>query len=144
MADVVIDASVIGLCNGDLAQSRPGSAVERRLTVIERAAKGEHRLRYNPKLLTEYQQLTRNQTNDLIELFFATLADTSRTVFVKRNTLCNSDRAKADKCRWPSHDRHLLAAAVGGNHPFIFVTEAQLALCAKKVLATFCIRIEHV
>ena len=41
------------------------------------------------------------------------------------------------------HDQHLLAAALDGVDPVIFVTERCLARCAGKVLSHFRIHIEH-
>jgi len=73
MPDCVLDATIIHLSNGNLAGRRAGNALDRRLSVIEGAATGVRRLRYNPKLLEEYRKVAKVIRNDLIELFFAAL-----------------------------------------------------------------------
>ena len=99
-------------------------------------------MRYNAKLLEEYRPFIAVLRNDVIEVFLRVLAD--RGVLVRRNTLTRQDYAAARQtCRWPSHDQHLLAAALNGDDPTIFVTEARLAECAAGILAHFAIHIAH-
>jgi hypothetical protein len=142
MSDCVLDASVVAFSNGDIAGRRPGNVFDRRLAAIERVVSGERSLRYNSKLLGEYKGLVRVYRNDVIELLFIILAD--KGVLVKRNTLSRQEHAVATgKCRWPSHDQHLLAAAVGGIDPVIVVTESHLASCAARVLTYFAVYVEH-
>jgi hypothetical protein len=142
MPDSVVDASAVAFSNGDIAARKPGNLLDRRLTVLEQVANGQRRLRYNPKLRSEYLQIIREHRNDVIELFFAALAD--RGVFVARNTLSRQHHATATaRCRWPTHDQHLLAAAMGGDNPTIFVTEQRLADCAARIATAFGIRVEH-
>ncbi len=142
MPDCVLDASVVALSNGDLAGRRPGNVFDRRLNVIEQVVAGARRLRYNQKLLGEYRRLIRDYRNDVIELLFFVL-DSDRAVLVSRSTLSrqNYDRATL-QCRWPSHDQHLLAAALDGADPSIFVTEVRLADCARRVFAYFAVHVE--
>jgi len=144
MPDCVVDATVVHLANGDIAGRRPGNVLDRRLAVIERVGRGISRLRYNPKLLGEYRQLVEGPDayrNDAIELFFTAL--TERAFFVPRNTLSRQDYATAKECGWPGHDKHLLAAAIGGDDSTVFVTERRLAQCADHVLRRFAVHIEH-
>jgi hypothetical protein len=142
MADCVFDATVVAFANGEIAARKPGNVFDRRLAAIEGAARGDCRIRYNTKLLGEYQSHVQERRNDVIELFFAALTDNA--VLVARNTLLRQDYAKArDKCRWPTHDQHLLAAALGGDDPSLFVTEQRHANCRAKILACFGIRIKR-
>jgi|SRR5208337_2809630 len=141
MPDCVLDAAVVYFANGELAGRRSGNALDRRLSVIEQAARGIWRIRYNPKLLGEYQRLIQESRNDVIDLFFI-LLDSEHAFFVKRNTLSGPQYEIAiKKCRWPSHDQHLLAAALGGDRPTVFVSEARHVACAKKILARFAVRV---
>jgi hypothetical protein len=143
MPDCVLDASVVAYANGDLKGSRPGNVLHRRLHVIQQVCAGDLRLRYNPKLLREYEEHTRALRNDVVELFFAVL-DSDRAVLVRRNVLSRQNYAKAtNKCSWPSHDQHLLAAALDGDNPSIFVTEEHLAACAPKILTHFSIHVRR-
>lgn len=139
MADSVLDATVVAFANGNITARSDGNAFDRRLAAIEQVAYGHRRLRYNQKLLGEYQQVVQEYRNDVIDLFFSVLAD--RSFRVRANTLSRQDYAEARRCRWPSHDQHLLAAAVGGDRPAIFVTESRHAECAAKVLARFGIHV---
>ena len=142
MPDCVLDATVVAMANGEIAARRPGNVFDRRLAVVEQVVSGARRLRYNPRLWGEYERVIQQYRNDVIELFFSVLAD--RSVFVRRNTLSRQDYAKAtQRCRWPSHDQHLLAAALGGVDPAIVVTESCLARCAPQILACFAVHIEH-
>jgi hypothetical protein len=140
MADCVLDATVVAMANGDIAARRAGNVLDRRLAVLEAVVGGVRRLRYNRKLLEEYRPFIRAFRNDVIEVFVRVLAD--RGVLVSRNTLRRQEHAAATRrCRWPTHDQHLLAAAVGGDDPTIFVTEARLAVCAAAILAHFAVHV---
>jgi hypothetical protein len=145
MPDCVVDASVVGFANGDIAGRRPGNVLDRRLVVLEEVVHGARRLRYNARLLSEYQQLIKRYRNDVIEALFSVLDDAQRSVRVRRNSLSRRDHEKARRaCRWPSHDQHLLAAALEGHDPSIVVTEQRLAQCATAILANFEVHIEFV
>jgi hypothetical protein len=145
MPDCVVDATVVALANGDLAGRRPGNALDRRIAAIEQVANGTRRLRYNSRLYGEYGKLIKDYRNDVIETLFIILDDRRRSVFVKRNTLSRQNYATATRrCRWPSHDQHLLAAALGGNDPTIVVTEGRLGQCEHRILAFFNIHVEHI
>jgi len=139
MPDSILDATVVAFANGNIAARAKGNAFDRRLAAIEQVAYGHRRLRYNQKLLREYQQVIKEYRNDVVDLFFTVLTD--RSILVRTNTLSRQDYARAKKCRWPSHDQHLLAAAMGGDEPTIFVTESRHAVCAAKILARFGIHI---
>jgi len=142
MPDCVVDASVVAMANGDISGRRPGNVLDRRLAVIEQVGDGARRLRYNSRLFGEYKRLVQQSRNDAIELFFLALA--YRAILVRRNTLSGPDHDVATrKCRWPNHDRHLLAAALGGADPTIFVTESRLAQCGVRVLRHFRVHVEH-
>ena len=103
MADSVIDATVVAFANGDIAARRPGNAFDRRMAVIEQVAYGHRRLRYNQRLLGEYEQLVHEYRNDVIDLFFTVLTETA--IRVRTNTLSRQNYAQARRCRWPSHDQ---------------------------------------
>jgi hypothetical protein len=142
MPDCVVDATVIYKANGDLKGRRAGNILDRRLTVIEQIGSGVRRLRYNQKLLAEYRQVVPSPRNDVIEIFFTALSD--RAVFVGRNKLMRHQYAKAiQTCRWPSHDQHLLVAAIGGIHPSIVVTEQAHVDCASCIQRQFAVRVEN-
>jgi hypothetical protein len=144
MSDCVVDASVLALANTDLATRRPGNPVDVRLRVVEQIATGARRLRYNQRLLGEYQRLILGYRNDLIELFFLVL-DSNQSVLVPRSTLPRQHYSLAvRKCHWPSHDQHLLAAALGGVDPSIVVTEVRLANCGPLILRYFAVHLEQV
>ncbi len=141
MTDCVIDATVVYKANGAITGRRAGNMFDKRLAVIEQVGSGVRRLRYNGKLLKEYEQVMRTPRNDVIELFFAKLTDTA--VLVSRSTLSTPHYDKAvSKCGWPSHDQHLLAAAINGVNPSIVVTEHNHVKCAACILKHFAISIE--
>src|SRR5258707_5093776 len=122
MPDCVLDTTVVAMANGDIAARRPGNIFDRRLVVLESVVNGTLRLRYNTKLLGEYQRLIRDHRNDIIEALFIVLAD--RAIFVPRSTLARQHyRTATEKCHWPGHDQHLLAAALHGDDSALFVTE---------------------
>ena len=144
MPDCVLDTTVVALANGDLAARQPGNAFDRRLRAIEQVVTGVRRLRYNTKILGEYQRLVRQYRNDVIEMLFLIL-DSDRSVLVRRSTLSRQEYAAAVKqCGWPSHDQHLLAAALGGVDPAIVVTELHLGQCASKIFRLFAVHVEYI
>jgi peptide methionine sulfoxide reductase MsrB len=90
----------------------------------------------------EYERLTKERRNDVIELFFTALSE--RAILVKKSTLSRQHYQKAKgKCGWPGHDQHLIAAAIGGTDPHIVVTEQMHVKCAACVLKSFAIHIEY-
>jgi hypothetical protein len=141
--DSVFDTTVVALSNKNIADRKKGNAFDRRLRLLEAATGGRVRIRYNSKLLTEYVDHVREHRNDVVDLFFEVL-DSSRAIRVGRNTLSRQDHRRAVEQRWPNHDQHLLAAALGGNHPSIYVTEELLANCASGIHRVFRIRIHLV
>lgn len=143
MTDAVFDATVVSFANSTLAGRRPGTSAERRFNLLDGAVKGKTRIRYNPKLLTEYTQHVRERRNDAIRVFFD-LLDSGSAIRVGRNTLSRQDYQSAAAERWPHHDQHLLAAALNGHRPYVYVTEAQLARCASGIHRVFSIRVHLV
>ena len=144
MPDCVVDATVVHLSNGDIAGRKPGNMLDRRMSVLEEVVAGARRLRYNQKLFGEYTELVRERRNDVIDALFEVLDDTRRSVRVPRNTLSRQHHERArNRCDWPSHDQHLLAAALDGDNPSIAVTEQRLNQCAGAIFRHFGIRIEY-
>ena len=143
MGECVFDTSFIFLANGQLAGERPGNLLNKRLSAIRRVVDRRARPRYNQKLLTEYQDKIRVYRNDVIELFVAIL-DTEAAINVKTNRLKRADLDKAQKCGWPLHDQHVLAAAIGGNKVVIHVTENALGACSSKVKRLFGVSVNHI
>lgn len=142
MAECVFDASVVGYANNPLEVSviESGVSLVQIVDALESVVIGHRRLRCNPKLLTEYSRLLRVKRNDLIEQFVA-LLDSPQTIMLKSSSLRNHEKVKAKNCKWPSHDQHVLAAAIGGTDVAIYVTEAFLGGCAEKVWRIFRIRV---
>ena len=143
MNDTVFDTTVVAYSNSDLRARKKGNSLDRRIRLIERFVRGGFRLRYNTRLLGEYEEHIREYRNDVIELFFSML-DSNMAIRVPRNNLSRQEHQHAIEQRWPSHDQHLIAAALGGTRPVIYVTESQLANCAKRIKRVFSIRISKV
>jgi len=137
--DTVYDTTVVAYANGDLRGRKKGNALDKRLFTLEEFVNGSRRALYNMKLLLEYEDKIKHHQNDIIELFLMALAD--RGLRVARSTLSRQDYSRAKKVRWPSHDQHLLAAALGGRDVTIFVTEQLLAACATGIRNNFSITI---
>lgn len=124
MADAVIDTTVLAFANGPCGPVLAG-ALARCLPYVSKVTAGAWRCRYNKKLLAEYISKVRKPRNDLVAAFL-TILDT-RQAFLAKNSLSHSEYVRAKRIRWPTHDHHLLAAAVGGIEPSIVVTEYKLA-----------------
>jgi hypothetical protein len=142
MSECVFDASFIGKANGPLTGERAGNLLSKRLIAMRRVTAGESRIRYNAKLLAEYICLVKERRNDVVDQFFEIL-DKGPKVKAK-STLGHADKARANKCRWPTHDQHVLAAAIGGKDVVIHVTENALGLCSSEVRRVFGFKINHV
>jgi hypothetical protein len=143
MNDTVFDTTVVAFSNTHLSARRRGNSLDTRLRLLEGTIRGDFRVRYNAKLLNEYEQHVRQHRNDVIEMFFAVL-DSERAVLVKKNSLSRQEFNLARNHRWPSHDQHLIAAALGGCQTHIYVTEAALVACASGIYRVFRIRVQAV
>jgi hypothetical protein len=135
MRDTVYDTSFVAYSNGELAGRRANNALDRRLSKIEEFVEGKRIAWYNEKLFREYRDKVRTVRNDVIEMFLIRLADAGKQA--ARNRLSTANYAKARKAQWPSHDQHLLAAAIEGTRATIFVTEKALEGCGKAVKREF-------
>lgn len=124
MDDAVIDATVVAFANGPI-RPHAGGALARCLPAISKIVDGRWRCRYNAKLLHEYELQVHSPRNDIVVTFF-TILDSPRAVLA-RNSLRSYEHARAHSIRWPKHDYHLLAAAIGGINPSVVVTEDRLA-----------------
>lgn len=143
MSDVVFDTTVVAWANRDMGARRPGNSFDRRLRLLERARDGQLRIRYNKRLLGEYQRRVMERRNDIIEMFFV-LLDSTRAIRVSRNNLSRQHHQRAVQEGWPSHDQHLLAAAVGGDRPCVYVDEHHLAACGAGIHRVLGIRVQRV
>lgn len=143
MNDGVLDTTVVACANCAIEARRQGNSLDRRAALLESCVSGLLRVRYNKVLLQEYEDHVHKYRNDLIETFFA-LLDSASSVFVSRSTLSRQNYDRALRCCWPSHDQHLLAAAMDGVRPYIYVTEDALSRCAKKIHREFGIRVGKV
>jgi hypothetical protein len=143
MNDAVLDATVVSFANSTLAGRLPGTSAERRFNLLDRAVRGKMRIRYNPKLLREYTDHIREHRNDAIRVFFD-LLDSEGAIRVQTNTLSRQRYLRAAEVRWPRHDQHLLAAALGGNRPCVYVTEKKLANCAAGIHRIFDVHVHLV
>lgn len=140
MPDRVFDTKFVAAANGPMTQSsrKQNNVLDRRLKHIEEFAIHQRvRARYNSKLLEEYEAKLLESRNDIIQLFLTKLADSQKCTFVKSNKLQRSDYAKCCDIGWPSHDQHLLAAAVNGEKVAICTTEQSHGVVGKQVYREF-------
>lgn len=141
MDDAVIDANVLAFANGP-AGTNPTGAFARCLPMIERIIRGQWRCRYNKRLLKEYEDHTKTKRNDFI-IAFLDILDSPRAVLT-RNNLRRHEYARARAIRWPTHDHHLLAAAIDGVRPSIVVTEDTLAILHARARREFGVSVVQV
>ena len=144
MAENVYDASFITYANCSLDQP----TLERReflgslIQGISQIITGNDRLRWNKHLWQEYHDHVSECRNDVIDQFFEIL--TSENAVQGKNSLRRQDDDRAHQCNWPKHDRHLIAAAIGGAKVTIHVTEERLGRCAPDVKRKFQIKVNYV
>jgi hypothetical protein len=143
MPECVFDTSFIRLANDSLFGEKKGNLLNRRLVPLRQVVAGQSRLRYNRKLLNEYTQQVSVRHNDIVEQLFV-LLDSPQAILVKKNALSRQDKSKANGCRWPTHDQHVLAAAIGGTDVVIHVTEGALGACSRDVKRVFGFHINRV
>jgi hypothetical protein len=115
--------------------------LDRRLHAIEDFLIGRRVAWYNTKLEGEYLEHLKVIRNDVIEAFVSRLADHGKRS--NRSKLSRQDYAASKDLGWPSHDQHLLAAALEGTRSTIFVTEKLLATCKRGVKRKFQINVER-
>lgn len=143
MSDAVLDTTVVAFENADLLKQGVADSVAQCIRLLEDAVERRVRIRFNQVLLNEYQEHVKRPGNDVIEAFFQ-LLDSASAVRVKRNALARHLHQRAFEHRWPRHDEHLLAAAIDGEDPSIYVTDQRLARCAAGILRAFRIRVHQV
>ena len=139
MPNTVYDAAFVAYSNGDLVGRKRGNVLDKRLKAIEQFLTGERVAWYNNKLFTEYEMHVRLRRNDLIDAFFMRLVDVGRKAI--RSRLSRPHFATATEIRWPSHDQHLLAAAIEAEDATKFTTEEVLANCARGARRCFGVRV---
>lgn len=133
----MIDTTVVALSNVKLTCLKEGSNLQARIRLLEQCFSGKKRIRFNGRLKEEYNSKVRAFDNDFVRLFFELLTS-SRAVFVNRSTLSRQHYNKAQNdCGWPSHDQHLLAAAVGGEDVILYITEDDHWKCRNKIRRVF-------
>jgi hypothetical protein len=136
MRDVVFDANVVRFANGNISGRQTGNALDTRLGVLEDCIHDRTRGRYNPKLWGEYAPAFDDPRNDIVVALIIALSD--RGVRVPSNTLSRQLYAKMRDARWPSHDQHLLAAAIDGNRTVVYSCERNRhGPCARAVRREF-------
>jgi hypothetical protein len=144
MSDAVFDTSVVAYANVAAGVRKHNwESLGRRSALLQSAVSRRVRVRYNPKLLIEYTQHVKRGRNDLIEAFFAIL-DSPSAIAVRSNNLTRQKHQLATGEGWPSHDEHLLAAAIEGDRPTIYVTEVDLGVCAAGIHRVFRIHVRLV
>lgn len=137
----VFDACLVAKANGRLVGRRRGNVLDHRLRVLEEFVISRTRLaRYNQRMLKEYEDHLKDHRNDVIQLFFRCLAEQGTKV--SANNLSRQAFDKARRARWPTHDQHLLAAAIGVAPSCIATTEENLGLCDAAVRKAFDVYVE--
>ena len=101
-------------------------------------------MRFNGKLRDEYLAHIRESRNDAIEILLGALDNPSIATFVEYDQLPKEKWIIAKECSWPSHDQHLLAAAMEGHKPVVFVTEHRLSSCHSKIYRKMRISVANV
>jgi hypothetical protein len=133
--NTVYDTTVVAFANGDLVGRKANNILDRRLRAIEEFLEGRRIAWYNSKLEGEYSVKVVERRNDVIVAFFLAIVDRGKRA--QRNQLTRQAHARALTLGWPSHDQHLLAAALEGTRSTIYVTEKALGVCAKRVKREF-------
>jgi xanthine/CO dehydrogenase XdhC/CoxF family maturation factor len=141
MSDAVFDTTVVAIGNKAIADRKPGNSFDKILRLLQSVINHTSRVRYNYKLRGEYDEHVKQCRNDVIEVFF-TILDSPQAIRVARNSLSRQHYVLAVRnARWPSHDQHLIAAALDGERPHIYVTELRLERSAPEIHRIFGIRV---
>ena len=123
MSETVYDTRFLACANGNISNLRPFSQLQKRVSYVKEFSDGKTTARFNAKLLQEYDKHIKEYRNEIIESFFKLLVD--HGIKSNRNTLTGPDWQRLDGA-WPTHDRHLLAAAIDGVKVRIITSEKDL------------------
>lgn len=107
--EIVYDTSFVARANGDLSDMKPNSVLYKRISAISLSTTGKAKARYNRKLYQEYMDHIKELRNDFINVFITSLEKNG--ILIEKMTVEKIKWIKVKKL-WPSHDRHLLAAAL--------------------------------
>ena len=139
MTDTVYDTTIVAFSNDDLAARQAGNELDARLAYLEEFLRGERVALYNDRLSREYSEHVREIRNDIVDGFIEALDLRGRKA--ARSTLSRPDYAKSLRAGWPTHDQHLLAAALVGARTVILVTERALSDCTGDIKKFFGFRV---
>lgn len=141
MKSSVYDTILVAKANGSIAGRHRGNLLDRRLCLLENAIERMTNTLVNSKLLHEYRIKIMDVAirNDTIHAFLQFVFD--HGIDSHRSTLSSSDYDRARNARWPIHDQHLIAAAIGGANASIYVTEKRHVACSNSIRKSFKITI---
>jgi predicted nucleic acid-binding protein len=145
MEECVIDTVVLQSANAPITKPpRRGSLFAKRVRLLEDVRVGNKTVLYSPRLVQEYQTKISEPRNDYVKAFLEILSDPRRSIpNWKRWTGSQQDRAHS-KCRYPSHDDHLLQTAIRPNPTMIITEEATLLSTDTCIHRYFGVHIRHV
>ena len=130
----VIDTQILVRSNAPLSTG-VSKAQKERWELLRRAVEKEYVPAYSAQLVQEYITHLTKKRSDLVTAFLKALIE-----FGKRNhaPLRSHERDDLHRCRYPSHDEHLIHTAKGLNNAMIAAEEESILRAADCVNSTRC------
>jgi len=113
-----------------------GSEIAKRVSLLRRIGSGELTALISEPLLHEYRKQVRESKTDFVQAFIAIVSDPQRRVF-NWAPWSGGHREKAQKCRFPAHDIHVLRTAIRPNASAIVTEDYPMLKSHRCILREF-------
>ena len=142
----VIDTVILQKANAPIIKKpRANSEFARRVSLLEKLARGTAFILYSPALLHEYGEHIKEPRNEFVKLFLELLASSKHAARNWHSPWSGGERARARGCRYPSHDDHLLRTAIRlAEGTTIYSEDRPLLRTNQCIYRTFRVRISSI
>src|SRR6266516_5070003 len=127
--ELAIDTSVLVRANITLTPERSAATLQAaRLSLLRRVQSRQAAVLISERLAAEYGHRITTYKNDFVRLFFelVTQPDGTHIIMNCRTPWGHAELARADACRFPVEDRHVLRTAVRASRTTIYSEEGRV------------------
>ena len=127
--ELAIDTSVLVRANITQTPDRAAATLQAaRLSLLRRIQNHQAAVLISQRLAAEYGQRITTYKNEFVRLFFdlVTKPDGTHVIMNWRTPWGHAELARADACRFPAEDRHVLRTAVRDGRTTIYSEEGRV------------------
>lgn len=144
VSECVIDTNILQKANARLLKSPVATRkFYKRIALLERIMNDELHPLMSQKLLAEYETQVREPRNDFVKAFLEIITMPDRVSY-NWHRPWRGDAEKARKCRFPSHDDHVLRTAIRPHASTIYTEERPMLATDACIYRAFRVHIRDV